>query len=204
MTTHSADRRQAPAAARNREPIADILLPRLSPGASVLEIASGTGEHAVHMAAARPDIHWQPSDPDPDSRASIAAWIAHTGLANVAPPVDLDVRRRPWLVGPVDLILCCNMIHIAPWACAEALIAGAGDMLNPGGILFLYGPFRRDGAHTAPSNEAFDQSLRARDPSWGVRDLEAVTELAEAADMAFADAVAMPANNFSILYRRVG
>jgi len=125
-TDHGGDRRaegdgrEAPAAARNREPIAAVLLPLLPQGASVLEIASGTGEHAVHMAAARPDIHWPPSDPDINSRHSIAAWIDHTGLANVAMPLDLDVRRRPWPVDGFDLILCCNMIHIAPWASAVA------------------------------------------------------------------------------------
>ncbi|MCY4238682.1 MAG: DUF938 domain-containing protein [Rhodospirillaceae bacterium] len=202
MTINFTARKQSPAAARNREPIAKVLLPLLANKASVLEIASGTGEHAVHMAAARPDIHWQPSDPDPNSRESIASWVANNGISNVALPLDLDVRQQPWPVGPVHLVFCCNMIHITPWICTEALVAGANDILKPDGILFLYGPFSREGAHTALSNKAFDQSLRGRNPLWGVRDLEAVTELANASGLAFKDAIPMPANNFCVLYRK--
>lgn len=203
MNKPNTDARQfAPAAARNRDPIMAVLLPWLREGASVLEIASGTGEHAVHMAAARPDITWQPSDPDPAGRDSIAGWIAHSGLENVLQPVRLDVREQPWPVTGADLILCCNMIHIAPWEAAVALVEGAGRILSDNGVLFLYGPYKRHGSHTAPSNEAFDASLRARDPSWGVRDLEAVEELANRNGLALAEIVPMPANNFSVIFRR--
>lgn len=203
MNTLSDDKRKfAPATARNRDPIMAVLLPWLKPGASVLEVASGSGEHGVHMAAARPDINWQPTDPDAPSRDSIAAWIAHSGLPNIKPPLDLDVCALPWPVDRADLILCCNMIHIAPWEAAVALIEGAGRILGGDGVLFLYGPYKRDGAHTAPSNAAFDDSLRARNAEWGIRDLEAVEEQAAANGLALADVVAMPANNFSVVFRK--
>lgn len=195
-------RRRAPAAARNRGPIAAVLLPRLAEGARILEIGSGTGEHAVHFAAGRPDTVWQPSDPDPASRASIAAWTAHTGLANVAPPLDLDVRIQPWPAAEADFILCCNLIHIAPWACTAALLEGAGRLLGAGGELLLYGPFKRSGAHTAASNAAFDAALRRQDPDWGVRDLDEVTALAAGNGLAFAGAVPMPANNLCAIFER--
>ena len=195
-------RRFAPAALRNRDPIAEVLQPRLAHGASVLEIGSGTGEHAVHMAALRPDTTWQPTDPDPACRESIAAWTAHTGLTNVAPPLDLDVRHRPWPAGRADLVLCCNLIHIAPWDCAVALAAGAGRLLGAGGELLLYGPFRRGGTHTAPSNAAFDAALRRQDPDWGVRDLEEVTLLAAGNGLELVEAVPMPANNFCAIFGR--
>ena len=204
MTAGFPDRRRfAPAAMRNRDPIADILLPRLAPGARILEIGSGTGEHAVHMAALRLDTKWQPSDPDPACRESIAAWTAHTGLTNVAPPLDLDVRRRPWPAGPADFVLCCNLVHIAPWDCTIALAEGAGRLLGAAGGLLLYGPFRRGGGHTAPSNAAFDAALRRQDPDWGVRDLEDVTALAGDNGLEFVEAVPMPANNFCAIFERV-
>ncbi|MCY3830467.1 MAG: DUF938 domain-containing protein [Rhodospirillaceae bacterium] len=203
MTAARPDRRRfAPAAARNRDPIAAVVLPRLAPGARVLEVGSGTGEHAVHLAALRPDTRWQPSDPDPACRESIAAWTAHTGLANVAPPLDLDVRTVPWPVERADFVLCCNLIHIAPWDCTVALAAGAGRLLGAGGELLLYGPFRRGGAHTAPSNAAFDAALRREDPDWGVRDLEAVAGLAEANGLLFVETEPMPANNFCAVFRK--
>ena len=195
-------RRYAPAAARNCDPIADVLLPRLAHGAYVLEIGSGTGEHAVHMAALRPDTKWQPTDPDPVCRESIAAWTAHTGLTNIAPPLDLDVRRLPWPAGRVDLVLCCNLIHIAPWDCTVALAAGAGCLLGAGGELLLYGPFRRGGTHTAPSNAAFDAALRRQDPDWGVRDLEDVAALAAGSGLELLETVPMPANNFCAIFGR--
>lgn len=203
MNTPSTDNRKfAPATARNRDPIMAVLLPWLTDGAQVLEIASGSGEHAVHMATARPDIQWQPTDPDPDARASIAAWIAHSGLANIAPPLELDVCRSPWPVESADLILCCNMIHIAPWDAAVALVEGAGRILPSNGILFLYGPYKRSGAHTADSNAAFDESLRSRNPAWGIRDMEAVTDLAADNSLSLIEAVPMPANNFSVIFRK--
>ena len=196
-------RRFAPAAARNRDPIAAVVLPRLARGARVLEIGSGTGEHAVHLAALRPDTRWQPSDPDPACRESIAAWTAHAGLANIAPPIDLDVRTVPWPAGRADLVLCSNLIHIAPWDCTAALAEGAGRLLGAGGELLLYGPFKRGGAHTAPSNAAFDAALRREDPGWGVRDLEEVAALAAANGLSFVEAVPMPANNFCVVFRAV-
>ena len=203
MTAMRPDRRRhAPAAARNRDPIAAVVLPRLLQGARALEIGSGTGEHVVHMAALRPDTSWQPSDPDPACRESIAAWTAHTGLANVAPPLDLDVRLAPWPVAEADFVLCCNLIHIAPWPCTAALLEGAGRLLNAGGELLLYGPFRRGGAHTAPSNIAFDAALRRQDPDWGVRDLDDVAALAAGNGLEFVEAVPMPANNFCAIFGR--
>lgn len=201
MTTDA--RRYAPAAARNSQPILGVLREHLPRNGLVLEIASGSGEHAVLLAEAfGPDLIVQPTDPDPDARASIDAWTAARGLANVRPALALDARSPQWPLTAADAIVCINMIHIAPWAAAEGLMAGAGRILSPAGLLYLYGPFRRDGGHTAPSNAAFDADLRARDPAWGVRDLEAVTALAASQGLALAGVVAMPANNFSVLFRQ--
>ena len=203
-TAHSdnAVRRRAPAAERNRDAILSVLARVLPRSGIVLEIASGTGQHAVHCAAALPDIVWQPSDPDADARDSIAAWRAHAGLANLNTPLALDVLNDDWGIGNVAAIVCINMIHIAPWEAAESLFRGAGARLAGGGVLFLYGPYRRNGAHTAPSNEAFDQQLRARDPRWGVRDMEAVAALGEKAGLTLVETVAMPANNFSVVFEK--
>jgi SAM-dependent methyltransferase len=199
MTTDA--RRFAPAAARNREPILDVLRAHLPASGTALEIASGSGEHAVAFAAAFPTLVWQPSDPDPANRASIAAWIAAAGTPNLLPPIDLDATAEIWPLATADAVVCINMIHIAPWAACLGLLRGAARLLAPGGLLYLYGPFKRDGAHTAPSNAAFDESLRARDPAWGVRDLGEVIEAAEG--FAPPAVVAMPANNLSVLFRRV-
>ena len=172
-------RRFAPATARNREPILAVLERVLPAEGLVLEIASGTGEHAVAFAERRPALTFQPSDPDPEARASIEAWRRHAALANVRPALDLDVHGRPWRLPPgsaADAILCINLIHIAPWTACLALLEGAAELLAPGAPLVLYGPYREGGRHTAPSNAAFDQSLRARDPRWGVRDLEEVRD----------------------------
>ena len=185
-------RSRAPAAERNRDAILSVLARVLPQSGVVLEIASGTGQHAVHCAAALPNIVWQPSDPDAASRDSIAAWRAHAGLANLNAPLDIDVTRDDWGIGKVAAIVCINMIHIAPWEATESLIRGAGARLDAGAVLYLYGPYRRNGAHTAPSNEAFDQQLRARDPRWGVRDMEAVDALAEKAGFTLREIVAMP------------
>jgi cyclopropane fatty-acyl-phospholipid synthase-like methyltransferase len=194
----------AAAAGRNREPILDVLRAHLSPDARVLEIGSGTGEHAVHFCAALPGLDWQPSDPDPGCRASIAAWIAHTGLRNVRAPLDLDVRASTWgeaeARAPYDCVVSINMIHIAPWDCALALLDGAARVLRAGGMLFLYGPFKRGGAHTAPSNAAFDARLRGENPGWGVRDLDDVVREAASRGLALAEIVEMPANNLSVLF----
>ena len=193
-------RQHAPATARNRDPILAVLR-RLAPASgTVLEVASGSGEHAAHFAAALPGLAFQPSDPDPDRRASIAAWCE--GIANVRPARALDAAGPDWPCGPFDLVLCCNMIHIAPWAAAEGLVAGAGRVLAPGGLLLLYGPFRRRGVPTAPGNEAFDADLRARNPLWGLRELEAVDTLARAAGFAAPEITEMPANNLCVAWRR--
>jgi hypothetical protein len=190
-------RRFAPAAARNRDAILDVLRGVLPPQGLVLEVASGSGEHCVHLAAALPALTFQPSDPDADARASIDAWAA--GAPNIRPALALDAARPPWPVAAADAVLCINMIHIARWAACEGLVRGAAAL---GAMLVLYGPFRRGGAHTAPSNAAFDESLRARDPAWGVRDLEAVAALAAREGFGPPEATAMPANNLTVVFRR--
>lgn len=197
-------RRNAPATERNREPILEVLRRVVPKGARVLEIASGTGEHATFFAANLPVASWQPSDPDETSRASIDAWREHWSSAPVLPALDLDVTREPWPVEGATVIVCINMIHISPWEACEALMRGAGRVLDPGGVLFTYGPYRRGGGHTSPSNEAFDASLRARDPHWGVRDLEAVEREAAEHGLTLEDVVPMPANNFSLVFRGAG
>ncbi|KWC64052.1 DUF938 domain-containing protein [Burkholderia ubonensis] len=196
-------RLSAPAAERNRGPILDVLRRVLPARGDVLEIASGTGQHVVHFAAGLPGLHWRPSDPDAQARRSIAAWIAQAGLSNVDAPLAFDVRDAPWPFAALDAIVCINMIHIAPWACAEALFAGASRVLRPGGVLVLYGPYRREGRHTAPSNAAFDAQLRSRDPSWGVRDLETVVALGLDRGLDCIEVVEMPANNLSVVFRRL-
>ncbi len=204
----SQDRRMfSPSASRNAAPILAVLervLPR--PGA-VLEIGCGTGEHAVCFAGAMPDLTWLPSDVDAASRVSTAAWIRFAALGNVLAPRDIDVRAGSWGVedrSPFDVILSLNMIHIAPWSACEGLFAGAGRLLRPGGLLVLYGPFMRDGVHNAPSNAAFDASLKARNPDWGVRDLSDLKRLAEAARLRPQEPVEMPANNRIVVFTRDG
>jgi SAM-dependent methyltransferase len=195
-------RRFSAAAERNRDPILAVLRRHVPATGLVLEIASGSGQHVVHFAAALPALEWQPSDPDASAHASIAAWKAHTGLTNVRAPIALDVRHRPWPVARADAVVAINKIHIAPWEAALALFAGAATVLPDGGIVFLYGPYRRHGAHTAPSNARFDAQLRAQDPAWGVRDLEAVVEAARAEELTLAEVADMPANNFSVVLRK--
>jgi SAM-dependent methyltransferase len=194
--------RSAPAVARNRDPILNVLRRVLPARGLVLEIASGTGEHAVHFAGALPDIVWQPTDPDEAALRSIAAWREQTRLPNLPPPLEFDVTANIWPVERADAVVCINMIHISPWRSAVALMAGAGRVLAPGGVLFLYGPYKEEGRHTAPSNEAFDADLRARNPEWGVRDLGEVIALAASHGLDFAERVAMPANNLSVVFRR--
>ena len=193
-------RRFAPAAARNRDFILAVLRRHLPARGLVLEIASGSGEHAVHFATALPDLVFQPSDPDPHARASIDAWIDDSGLANVRPALDIDVVAAHWPVAAADAVVCINMIHIAPWRATQGLVRGAGRILPAGAPLFLYGPFRRDGAHTAPSNAAFDSDLRRRDPAWGVRDVEAVAALCAEHGLDLAAVEEMPANNLSLVF----
>jgi SAM-dependent methyltransferase len=187
---------------RNRDPILAVLRPLLDGAHSVLEIASGSGGHVVHFAAALPAITFQPTDPDAASRASIDAWVAASALANVRPAIALDVTAQPWPVENADAVICINMIHISPWAATLGLMRGAAQVLRPAGLLFLYGPYRRGGAHTADSNEAFDRSLRARNAAWGIRDLEDVAEAAQAAGFAAPTIAEMPANNLSLIFRR--
>ncbi len=192
----------AAATERNREPILEVLRGALPPKGLVLEIASGTGQHVVHFAQALPDLLWQPTDPSPAHLDSIRAWTASAAVGNVAAPLALDVERWPWPLTRADAILNINMIHIAPWSAAEALFHGAARVLPPSGLLFLYGPFMRDGRHTADSNQRFDERLRGEDPRWGVRDLVDVEAAAAAAGFPAPEIVAMPANNLSLLFRR--
>lgn len=196
-------KRTSEAAQRNRDAILAVLERVLPASGRVLEIASGSGEHALAFASALPGLTWQPSERDAEGLASIAAWAAECGPANLLGPVELDVLRWPWPVREADAIVCINMIHIAPWAACEALLRGAGALLRPGAPLYLYGAMKLEGRHTAASNAAFDASLRARDPSWGVRDLGEVTAAAQAEGLALAEVVPMPANNFSLVLRRV-
>lgn len=196
-------KRHAPAASRNRDPILAVLRQWLPEAGLVLEIASGTGEHAAYFAPRFPGLVWQPSDVAPENLASVAAWVAESGADNLRPPLRLDVTA-PWPVARVDAVFNANMIHISPWATAEGLMRGAGRHLAAGGVLLLYGPFRIGGAHVADSNAAFDQSLRAQDPRWGVRDLEDVVALAAANGLDHAATVEMPANNRTIVFRKQG
>lgn len=189
------------AAERNKGPILDVLRRVLPEEGLVLEIASGTGRHVLHFAAALPGLRWQPTDADPELRKWISASVA-ADLGNVNAALQLDVRETPWPVREADALLCINMIHISPWAATVALFDGARDTLSAGDVLFLYGPYRRNDRHTAPSNESFDASLRSRDPEWGVRDLEEVTRTAQAVGFVLAEVVAMPANNFSVIFRK--
>lgn len=194
------DRLVSEACLRNRDPILDVLREELPPAGLVLEVASGTGMHAAWFAAHLPAIRWQPSDPEPACVRSVEAWRVDAG-ENLLAPLLFDVRE-PWPVRVADAVFCANLIHIAPWATAVALVTGAARVLAPGAPLVLYGPFRRAGVPTAPSNEAFDASLRARDPSWGLRDLEAVDTLAEGSGLRRTRLVELPANNLAVVWRR--
>lgn len=197
----AAGKRHAPATERNRDAIVAVLRKELPASGLVLEVASGSGEHAIHFAAAFPDLDWQPSDPDPAALTSITAWREEAGLANLRPPIRLDATV-PWPVGSADAILCINMVHISPWAATLGLLRGAGACLSSHGLLYLYGPYLREGVETAPGNLAFDASLRARDPHWGLRRVEEVIAAARAEDLLFDHLVEMPANNLSLLFRR--
>jgi len=199
-------RLHSPSAARNRDAIRAVFPQHMPQQGRVLELASGSGEHAVHLAAAMPAVDWWPGDPDPRARQSIRAWMAASGLGNLVEPHAIDVAAPLWPVedaAPFDALVAINLIHIAPFTTAVGLFAGAGRLLRPGGKLFLYGPFARAGVHTADSNAEFDRSLRARDPRWGVRDLELeLLPLADAHDLQLETVVPMPANNFSVILVR--
>lgn len=195
-------RRSAPHVVRNAGPIVDVLRDSLPARGLALEIASGTGEHALHFARAFPKLLWQPSDPDPAALRSIEAWRTEEGLFNLLPAISLDTRAAEWPVETADAILAINMIHISPWSAAQGLMRGAARLLMVGALLYLYGPYRQAGVETAPSNEAFDGSLKARDPEWGLRDLEDVVAEAERHGFALDRVVPMPANNLSVLLRK--
>ncbi|HYG47421.1 MAG TPA: DUF938 domain-containing protein [Allosphingosinicella sp.] len=194
-------KRSAPATERNREPIAAVLREVLPESGIVLEIASGSGEHAVYFARLFPNRLWQPTDPDRAALESIAAWREEAGTPNLLEPIWLDASAERWTVGAADAILCVNMVHISPWAATVGLMRGAGRLLERGGPLILYGPYRRAGVPTAPSNEAFDRSLRARNPEWGLRELEAVEAEAARHRLRLERIVEMPANNLTVVFR---
>ncbi|MGB3692972.1 MAG: DUF938 domain-containing protein [Spirulinaceae cyanobacterium] len=210
MNQNQDSKSYAPATQRNREPILAVLSRVLPPQGTVLEISSGTGEHAVFFAPSLYPRHWLPSDPNPLARASIQAWCEDSPADNLHSPVDIDVQESLWSIekqplptlqnNPITAIVNINMIHIAPWAACLGLMAGAKRILSKGGILYLYGPFKQDGQHTAPSNQDFDLSLRQRNPEWGIRDLDEVIEVAKKCDFALQEVVSMPANNLSVIF----
>jgi len=189
-------------AERNKGPIVGELKRILPATGLVLEVASGTGQHVSYFAEALPNLVWQPSDADAAFRRSILAWVTHKRLGNVLAPIELDVCRPPWPIAQAEAVVCINMLHVAPWAATRALFAGADRILARDGVLFVYGPYRRFGGHTAPSNEAFDMQLRASDPDWGLRDIEAVVDLASEAGFALSEIIDMPANNLSVVFRK--
>jgi hypothetical protein len=188
------------ATARNRVPLLDVLREVLPARGRVLEIASGSGEHVTFFAASLPALSWQPSDIEPEHLESVDAWTAHLGLSNVSPAVRLDVTEGPWPPGPFDAVLCANMIHIAPWEATVGLFRGAAEVVPPGGLVVTYGPYRVGGAHTAASNAAFHASLLARDPRWGVRDIDEVAAVATGFQLE--RRIGMPANNMTLVWRR--
>lgn len=196
------DRLQYPATLRNRDVILEVLRGVLPASGLILEIASGSGEHVVHFANALPGLTFQPSDPDETALRSIAAWIAESGLNNIRPPLLLDATQDDWPVATADAILCINMIHISPWRATEGLLRGCARILRPGSPLYLYGPYRQKDVETAPSNEAFDTSLKSRNAEWGLRNLEDVAALARASGFSEPQVTPMPANNLSVVFRR--
>jgi hypothetical protein len=201
--SETSDRRlYFPHVARNREPILEVLQRVLPRQGLVLEIASGGGEHAAYFAENLPGLRWQPTDANTELFESIAAHRAEAGVANLLVPLHLDVTSEQWPIERADAMVCCNMIHIAPWTATEGLIAGAGRTLARGAPLYLYGPYKIDGRHTAPSNQDFDTRLRAQNPLWGVRDLTDVTNLAKRHGLDLGETVPMPANNLSVIFRR--
>lgn len=193
-------RKHAPATLRNRDAIVDVLQTILPESGVALEIASGSGEHVACFAAAFPKLVWQPSDPDPEARASISAWCA--GRENILPPLALDAASSNWSVDEVAAILCINMVHISPWRATIGLMRGASQRLSSGAPLYLYGPYRREDVQTAESNEAFDRSLRSRNPEWGLRNVSDMIALAEQNGLVFERLVEMPANNLSLIFRK--
>jgi SAM-dependent methyltransferase len=196
-------RRSAPAALRNREPIAEVLADWLPERGRVLEVASGTGEHAAFFAERFPNLEWQPSDLHPDALASIRAWLAEARLPNLREPIVIDAAAPDWPTDRADALLNINMVHISPWTSALGLIAGAARLLAPGGPLVLYGPWLKADIPAAPSNLEFDADLRARDPEWGLRRVEDFAKAAASAGLELAETRTMPANNLMLLLRRI-
>jgi hypothetical protein len=192
----------SPSAERNRAPISEVLSQVLPERGVVLEISSGTGQHVVHFARAMPNLIWQPSERDDDCLRSIVAWLSVEQLPNVRAPLHLDVSASPWPIASAAALVCINMIHIAPWSAAQALFRGGEGLLSGGGVVCLYGPFRRQGRHTSPSNEAFDELLRRQDPDWGVRDLDEVARLADTAGFDLLQTHEMPSNNLTVVFRK--
>lgn len=197
-------RQSAPSAERNLQPIAEALAPILEDASGlVLEIGSGTGQHAAGLAAAFPHLEWQPSEDKGASLVSIRAWVARSGLNNLRTPIQIDAAA-PWPdLGPLAAVLSINVIHIAPWEVARGIVQGASRALDPGGNLVFYGPFKEGGRHTGEGNMRFDQALRAQDPAWGVRDLDDLSALADEAGFGPAQVTQMPANNRLVCYRRL-
>jgi hypothetical protein len=201
MTDH---RQYAPATIRNRDFILDVLRDVLPTTGVILEIASGSGEHVVHFARNLPSVVFQPSDPEPEALLSVAAWVEDAQVTNVRTPIVLDVSQSPWPIASADGIICINMVHISPWDATIGLITGAAATLPPGSPLYLYGPYRRKGVAMAPSNQAFDRNLRDRNPTWGLRDLEAVAAIAQSVGFSVPMVTEMPANNLSVVFRCLG
>jgi len=193
----------SPSSARNKDPILAELRARLPETGLVLEVAAGAGEHAMWAAEAFPNLTWQPTDREPVSLKSIDAWRLKSGLKNLKKPLPLDAAMPgTWLVGKADAVVCINMVHISPWAATQGLMQGAAQVLPAGGMLYIYGPFSLEGKHTAPSNEAFDADLKARNPEWGVRDVNALRAAAQPHGLVLTEIVRMPANNFSLIFRK--
>jgi hypothetical protein len=191
-----------PSAERNKGPILDVLVRVLPSRGLVLEIASGTGQHVVHFAKALPDLTWQPSDPDAELRQSIALRVQEERLSNVNSPIGLDVTNLPWSLQTADAVVAINLLHVAPWSATLALFEGAKALLSTQHVLFLYGPFRRSGRHTSQGNAQFDLDLRTHNSEWGLRDLEAVSDVAAGAGFVLTEVVEMPANNFGLIFER--
>lgn len=195
-------RLSSPSALRNRGPIFDLLRDVLPTGGTVLEIASGSGEHITHFATLMPGLVWQPSDPSPDARASIQEWVRAGAITNVLTPLDIDTSSEAWPIERADAMIAINMVHISPWAATLGLLKGAGKLLPSGGALVLYGPYRREGRPLVASNADFDADLRSRNPAWGIRLLEDVASAAKQFGLAITSVVEMPANNLGVVFRR--